>query len=107
MASKEGGGTMHAQPSVGGLTPRVRSVGQEAPCGKQGTGPGNHQMAARTMQGDPRALIHRRALTASGTLPTQVLGDKLPVHQIPPRRDILWPGIAVVYVVRMLPHIAG
>src|SRR2546422_3334933 len=64
-------------------------------------------MAAGTMQGDPRALIHRRALTASGTLPTQVLGDKLPVHQIPPRRDILWPGIAVVYVVRMLPHIAG
>ena len=31
-------------------------------CGKRKTRPGNHQMTARTIQGDPRALIHRRAL---------------------------------------------
>src|SRR5215510_8243707 len=75
--------------------------------GKRETRPGNHQMAARAIQGDPRALMYRRVLTALGTLPTQVLRDKIPVHQIPPRCDILGAGITVIDIVRMLPDIAG
>lgn len=57
------------------------------------------------------ALVAGRAtgvlLATLGTLATQILRHELPVDQIPPRRDILGPGIAVVNIVRMLPYITG
>ena len=63
-------------------------------------------MAARAIQDDPRASCIGVDLPP-GNLPTQVLGDKLPVHQIPPRCDILGASVTVIDIIRMLPDIAG
>ena len=40
-------------------------------------------------------------------LSVEVLLDEFPVHEIPERLDVLGPGVAVVDVVRVLPHVAG
>jgi hypothetical protein len=105
--SNEGSSNMRIAACNKEFDAESEECGPRGRCEKQETRPGNHQMAARAIQGDPRALMYRRVLTALGTLPTQVLCDKLPVHQIPPRCDILGASVTVIDIIRMLPDIAG
>src|SRR5262245_36514386 len=93
-------------PAAGSRAPRVRSAGQEAHAGNGRPGPGITRWL-KALHDDPRAFMRRCVLTALGTLPAQVLRDKVPVHEIPPRRDILGAGVTIINIIRMLPDIAG
>src|ERR1700675_389134 len=54
-------------------------------------------------------LARYRAVTASiiTLILLQVRGDKIPVHHVPKRLDIVRPGIAIVDVIGVLPHVTG
>src|SRR5215211_1073151 len=34
-----------------------------------------------------------------------VLGDRVPVHDVPPRLEVIGPAVLVLQVIRVLPHI--
>src|SRR5437016_10836583 len=36
---------------------------------------------------------------------TEPFGDRVPVDHVPPRRDIIWPAVLVLEVVRVFPHV--
>jgi long-chain acyl-CoA synthetase len=51
--------------------------------------------------------LHRRVGPQRRGLAAQILRHKVPIHDIPERLDVVGPGVAVIDIVGVFPHIQG